>query len=61
MSSRVKKTKPKSKVKAAERDDLLSAILRSASIMTSPYSFCKTCGLAYKASPSVSSACSAYI
>jgi hypothetical protein len=61
MSSRMKKTKPKSKVKAAERNDLLSAILRSASTMTTSCSFYKTRGLVYKALPSVSSAYSVYI
>jgi hypothetical protein len=61
MSSRVKKIKPKSKVKAAERDDLLSTILQSASTITTPCSFYKTYSLIYKALPSVSSAYSVYI
>ena len=61
MSSRVKKTKPKSKVKAAERAALLSTILRSTSIMTTPCSYCKSYGLDYKIAPSVSSSCSTYV
>ncbi|KAK3904168.1 hypothetical protein C8A05DRAFT_32056 [Staphylotrichum tortipilum] len=51
----------KSKVKAAERDDLLSAILQSASTVTSPCSSCKTRGLVCKVSPAVSSACYACV
>ncbi|KAK3896793.1 hypothetical protein C8A05DRAFT_48320 [Staphylotrichum tortipilum] len=57
MSSRVKKTKPLSKVKFAERDNLLSAILRSASVMKSPCASCDASGLVCELSPSVSSAC----
>jgi hypothetical protein len=61
MSSRVKKSKPKSKVKLAERSDLLSAILQSAITMKTSCSFYKACGLAYEASPSVSSAYAEYV
>ena len=61
MSSRVKKTKPKSKVKAAERAALLSTILRSASIMTTPCSYCKSRGLDCKIALSVSSSYSIYV
>ena len=61
MSGRVKKTKPKSKVKAAERDDLLSVILRSATTITTPCSSYKARGLVCRASLSLSSACLEYI
>jgi hypothetical protein len=61
MSSRVKKSKSKSKVKLAEHSDLLSAILQSAIKMKTSCSFCKARGLACKASPSVSSAYAEYV
>ena len=57
MSNRVKKTTPQSKAKLAERDDLLRAIFRSAVVMKSSCSSCKTRGLVCKSAPSVSSAC----
>ena len=61
ISSCIKKSKLKSKVKLAECSDLLSAILQFAIAIKTSYSFYKACGLAYKASPSVSSACAEYI
>jgi hypothetical protein len=61
MSGRMKKSKPKSKVKFAERSDLLSAILQSAIAMKTSCSFYKAHGLACEALPLVSSACAEYV
>jgi hypothetical protein len=57
----MKKSKPKSKVKLAERSDLLSAILQSAIAMKTSCSFCKARGLGCEALPSVSSAYAEYV
>ena len=61
MSSYIKKIKPKSKVKLVERSDLLSAILRLASKIRTPYSFYKACRLSYKALLTILSTYSKYI
>ena len=61
MSGRVKKSKPKSKVKAAERDDLLSTILRSVIAMKTLYSSYKARGLTYEVSSSAFSICYEYV
>jgi hypothetical protein len=61
MSSCIKKSKLRSKVKFAERSDLLSAILQSAITMKTSCSFYKAYGLACEVSPLVSSACAEYV
>ena len=57
MSGYMKKSKPKSKVKAAERDDLLFIILRSVVVMKTPCSSYKARGLACEVSSSAFSTC----
>ena len=57
----MKKTKSKSKIKAAERNDLLSAILRSVTTIITPCSSYKAHGLIYRVLSSSSSACLEYV